>query len=140
MKESDRTQWHQLATEIFYTYINKPNGAIKVRKTGLKRIEEFLLGDATPYVFYEIQVMLIVTILPNEILYKILKEKEKKNLYNRYRKKKLQTDVLKTLEEKYFSTFLSSDQCRRMLNEARENGIVFADMSNAEIRWDLNQF
>jgi len=56
LKESDRTQWHQLATEIFYTYINKPNGAIRIRKTGLKRIEEFLLGDATPYVFYEIQV------------------------------------------------------------------------------------
>ena len=57
LKEADRTQWHQLATEIFYAYINKPNGAIRIRKTGLKRIEEFLLGDATPYVFYEIQVV-----------------------------------------------------------------------------------
>jgi len=57
LKESNRTQWHQLATEIFYTYINKPNGAIRVRKNGLKKIEEFLLGEAKPCVFYEIQVV-----------------------------------------------------------------------------------
>ena len=27
LREADKTLWHQLATEIFYTYINKPSKA-----------------------------------------------------------------------------------------------------------------
>ena len=74
LKESDRTQWHQLATEIFYTYINKPNGAIRIRKSGLKRIEEFLLGDASPFVFYEIQVRIGCRVVKGAVVYQMEKD------------------------------------------------------------------
>ena len=55
LKEAEKTLWHQLATEIFYTFINKPVKVVKVEKSQLKQIEAFLLGDSNPDIFHEIQ-------------------------------------------------------------------------------------
>ena len=55
LKEAEKTLWHQLATEIFYTFINKPAKVIKVEKSKLKQIEAFLLGDSNPDIFHVIQ-------------------------------------------------------------------------------------
>ena len=55
LKEAEKTLWHQLATEIFYTFINKPVKVIKVEKSKLKQIEAFLLGDSNPEIFHVIQ-------------------------------------------------------------------------------------
>ncbi len=55
LKEADKTLWHQLATEIFYTYINKPSKTIQISRPSLKKIEAFLMGDSSPEIFYEIQ-------------------------------------------------------------------------------------
>lgn len=30
LRKAEKTLWHQLATELFYSYINKPNGCIQV--------------------------------------------------------------------------------------------------------------
>ena len=30
LRKAEKTLWHQLATELFYSYINKPNGSIHV--------------------------------------------------------------------------------------------------------------
>ena len=55
LKESEKIFWHQLATEIFYTYINKPTRVIRMSRSWLKQIELFLMGDSGPDIFYEIQ-------------------------------------------------------------------------------------
>jgi sorting nexin-25 len=55
LRRADRTLWHQLATEIFYGFVNKPNGAVQVQRPALKRIEAFLVGDSGPDVFFDLQ-------------------------------------------------------------------------------------
>ncbi|KAI4462490.1 sorting nexin [Holotrichia oblita] len=55
LKSAQRKNWHQIGAEIFYTYIKNPTGEIKVDKFTKKRMEEFLLGDKGPEVFYEVQ-------------------------------------------------------------------------------------
>ncbi|KAF7998611.1 hypothetical protein HCN44_011019 [Aphidius gifuensis] len=82
LKSADKSNWHQLGAEIFYTYIKSTTAEIKVDKNVRKRIEAFLLGDKGPDIFYEIQ-----------------------------------DDVVKTLEEKYYTSFLVSEQYNRMLKE-----------------------
>ena len=92
LRDSNKTEWHQIATEIFYTYINKPTRVIRMSKTWLKQIESFLMGDSGPDVFYEIQ-----------------------------------ADVFRTLETDFYPSFLVSDHCYSMLEDALENNILFDD-------------
>ncbi|TGZ32525.1 sorting nexin-25 [Temnothorax longispinosus] len=92
LRGAERSSWHQLGAEIFYTYIRSPTAEIKVDKNVRKRMEAFLLGDTGPSVFYEVQ-----------------------------------DDVVRTLQEKYYSSFLVSEQYKTMqealLNE-RAEGLV----------------
>ena len=85
LKNSDKKVWHQLATEIFYTYINKPQDPwkiIKITRGDLKRIENFLVGDSGPDVFYRIQADVLKTLeqehypafLVSETCYKMLED------------------------------------------------------------------
>jgi sorting nexin-25 len=89
LRAADRSNWHQLGAEIFYTYIRSPTAEIKVDKNIRKRMEAFLLGDMGPAVFYEVQ-----------------------------------DNVVKTLQEKYYPSFLVSEQYKTMqvalLNERAE--------------------
>lgn len=89
LRAADRSNWHQLGAEIFYTYIRSPTAEIKVNKNVRKRMEAFLLGDKGPAVFYEVQ-----------------------------------DSVVKTLQEKYYPSFLVSEQYKSMqealLNERAE--------------------
>nr|CAD7595801.1 unnamed protein product [Timema genevievae] len=62
LRISDKSNWHQLGAEIFYTYINTPSPEIKVDKPVLKRMEGFLLGDNGPEVFYEVQEDVVKTL------------------------------------------------------------------------------
>ncbi|CAG9859711.1 unnamed protein product [Phyllotreta striolata] len=62
LRTAQRTNWHQLGAEIFYTFIRNPTSEIKVDKTTKKRMEAFLLGDKGPEVFYEIQNQVVQTI------------------------------------------------------------------------------
>ncbi|KAM8721024.1 hypothetical protein ACLKA7_006972 [Drosophila subpalustris] len=55
MKHSHKTATHQLGTEIFYTYIRAPKPEIQIDKHERKLIETFVLGDAGPDIFYDIQ-------------------------------------------------------------------------------------
>nr|CAD7262885.1 unnamed protein product [Timema shepardi] len=92
LRVSDKSNWHQLGAEIFYTYINTPSPEIKVDKPVLKRMEGFLLGDNGPEVFYEVQ-----------------------------------EDVVKTLEEKFYPTFLTHELYQKMksaLDETSENNAL----------------
>lgn len=79
LRAAERSHWHQLGAEIFYTYIRSPTAEIKVDKNVRKRMESFLLGDKGPDVFYEVQ-----------------------------------EDVVKVLEEKYYPSFLVSEQYKKM--------------------------
>ncbi|XP_043269106.1 sorting nexin-25 isoform X2 [Venturia canescens] len=79
LRAADRSHWHQLGAEIFYTYIRSSTAEIKVDKNVRKRMESFLLGDKGPDVFYEVQ-----------------------------------EDVVKVLEDKYYPSFLVSEQYRKM--------------------------
>ncbi|KAK0159034.1 hypothetical protein PV328_009966 [Microctonus aethiopoides] len=79
LRGAERSNWHQLGAEIFYTYIRSSTAEIKVDKNVRKRMESFLLGDKGPDVFYEVQ-----------------------------------EDVVKTLEEKYYPSFLVSEQYKKM--------------------------
>ncbi|XP_062139997.1 sorting nexin-25 isoform X2 [Drosophila sulfurigaster albostrigata] len=55
MKHSHKSATHQLGTEIFYTYIRAPKPEIQIDKHERKLIETFVLGDAGPDIFYDIQ-------------------------------------------------------------------------------------
>lgn len=55
LRLADKTNWHQLGAEIFYTYITIPTAEIKVDKEIRKKMESFLLGDKGPDVFYKVQ-------------------------------------------------------------------------------------
>ncbi|XP_018344112.1 PREDICTED: sorting nexin-25 isoform X1 [Trachymyrmex septentrionalis] len=92
LRAAERSNWHQLGAEIFYTYIRSPTAEIKVEKNVRKRMEAFLLGDTGLNVFYEVQ-----------------------------------DSVVKTLQEKYYPSFLVSEQYKSMqealLNE-RAEGLV----------------
>ncbi|XP_036347274.1 sorting nexin-25-like isoform X2 [Rhagoletis pomonella] len=79
LKHSHKSSWHQLGTEIFYTYIRVPKPEIQIDKHERKLIETFLLGDTGPDIFYDIQ-----------------------------------KNILKTLEEKYYASFVLSEQYRQL--------------------------
>ncbi|XP_037724639.1 sorting nexin-25 [Drosophila subpulchrella] len=55
IKHAHKSASHQLGTEIFYTYIRVPKSEIHIDKHERKLIETFLLGDADPDIFYDIQ-------------------------------------------------------------------------------------
>ncbi|CAL7949365.1 unnamed protein product [Xylocopa violacea] len=90
LRSADKSNWHQLGAEIFYTYIISPTAEIKVDRTIRKKMESFLLGDIGPSVFYEVQ-----------------------------------DTVVKTLEEKYYPSFVVSEQYKNMqealLNERTDD-------------------
>lgn len=105
LRAAERSTWHQLGAEIFYTYIRSPTAEIKVDKNVRKRMEAFLMGDTGPDVFYEVQ-----------------------------------DSVVKTLQEKYYPSFLVSDQYKNMqealINERAEDlvedrGIVDGTLSES---------
>lgn len=79
LKHSHKSAWHQLGTEIFYTYIRVPKPEIQIDKHERKLIETFLLGDTGPDILYDIQ-----------------------------------KNILKTLEEKYYASFVLSEQYRQL--------------------------
>ncbi|XP_053948481.1 sorting nexin-25 isoform X2 [Anastrepha ludens] len=79
LKHSHKSSWHQLGTEIFYTYIRVPKPEIQIDKHERKLIETFLLGDTGPDILYDIQ-----------------------------------KNILKTLEEKYYASFVLSEQYRQI--------------------------
>lgn len=79
LRNADKSNWHQLGAEIFYTYITSPTAEIKIDRIIRKRMESFLLGDKGPNVFYEVQ-----------------------------------DNVVKTLEEKYYPSFVVSEQYKNM--------------------------
>ncbi|XP_055841813.1 sorting nexin-25 isoform X1 [Episyrphus balteatus] len=62
MKHAPKSQWHHMGTEIFYTYIRLPKPEIKIEKSDRKLIETFLLGDAGPDIFYQIQANVVKTL------------------------------------------------------------------------------
>ncbi|KAH8284432.1 hypothetical protein KR018_010709, partial [Drosophila ironensis] len=89
IKHAHKSASHQLGTEIFYTYIRVPKSEIQIDRHERKLIETFLLGDADPDIFYDIQ-----------------------------------RNVLRTLEEKYYSPFVLSDQYRHLKEALDGNEIA----------------
>ncbi|XP_057339890.1 sorting nexin-25 [Microplitis mediator] len=79
LRAADKSSWHQLGAEIFYTYIRSPTAEIKVDKSVRKCMEAFLMGDKGPQIFYQVQ-----------------------------------DDVVKIIEDKYYSSFLVSEQYKQM--------------------------
>ncbi|XP_076660798.1 sorting nexin-25 [Halictus rubicundus] len=90
LRNADKSHWHQLGAEIFYTYITSPTAEIKVDRSIRKKMESFLLGDMGPSVFYEVQ-----------------------------------HNVVKILEQKYYPSFVVSEQYKNMqqalLNERTDD-------------------
>jgi sorting nexin-25 len=80
LRITDKSNWHQLGAEIFYTYIAIPTAEIKVDKDVKKKMESFLMGDKGPDVFYDVQEM-----------------------------------VVQTLEEKYYPSFIISEQYKKFI-------------------------
>lgn len=62
LKHSQKSSWHQLGTEIFYTYIRVPLPEINVEKLMRKKMESFLFGDTGPEIFYELQKIVLKTL------------------------------------------------------------------------------
>ncbi|XP_014224561.1 sorting nexin-25-like isoform X1 [Trichogramma pretiosum] len=86
LRAVDKSSWHQLGAEIFYTYIAIPTAEIKVDKETMKRMESFLMGDKGPDVFYEVQEM-----------------------------------VVNILEEKYYPSFIVSEQYKHLQKSFNED-------------------
>ncbi|XP_015429731.1 PREDICTED: sorting nexin-25 isoform X2 [Dufourea novaeangliae] len=102
LRNADKSSWHQLGAEIFYTYITSPTAEIKVDRAIRKKMESFLLGDIGPNVFYEVQ-----------------------------------DSVVKTLEEKYYSSFVVSKQYKNMqqalLNERADDLVEDRRITNGTL-------
>ncbi|XP_023246225.1 sorting nexin-25 [Copidosoma floridanum] len=79
LRAADKSNWHQLGAEIFYTYIAIPTAEIKVDKEARKRMESFLLGDKGPDVFYEVQDT-VVQIMEDKYYPSFIVSKQYKNL------------------------------------------------------------
>lgn len=62
LKHSPKSTYHQLGSEIYYTYIRAPCSAVKIDKSSRLKIESFLLGDVGPDIFYDIQTMVLRTL------------------------------------------------------------------------------
>lgn len=62
LKHSQKSSWHQLGTEIFYTYIRVPLPEINVEKLMRKKMESFLFGDTGPEIFYDLQKIVLKTL------------------------------------------------------------------------------
>uniref|UniRef100_A0A1A9VDL8 Sorting nexin-25 n=1 Tax=Glossina austeni TaxID=7395 RepID=A0A1A9VDL8_GLOAU len=62
IKQAPKSLVHQLGTEIFYTYIRVPKPEIQIDKQERKLIENFLLGDSGPDIFFEIQKHVVKTL------------------------------------------------------------------------------
>ncbi|XP_023168988.2 sorting nexin-25 [Drosophila hydei] len=89
MKHAHKSATHQLGTEIFYTYIRVPKPEIQIDKHERKLIETFVLGDAGPDIFYDIQRNILRTLedkyYPPFVLseqYRQLKEALESNEFN----------------------------------------------------------
>ncbi|CAD1477256.1 unnamed protein product, partial [Heterotrigona itama] len=107
LRNADKSNWHQLGAEIFYTYITSSTAEIKVDRAIRKKMESFLLGDIGPNVFYEVQ-----------------------------------DSVVKTLEEKYYPSFVVSDQYKSMqealLNERIDDLVENRRMGNATLSENMS--
>lgn len=78
LRAADRSSWHQLGAEIFYTYIKSQTAEIKADKHVRKRMESFLIGDKGPDVFYEVQENVVQTIQDKYYASFIVSEQYKK--------------------------------------------------------------
>ncbi|XP_071876719.1 sorting nexin-25 isoform X1 [Bombus fervidus] len=109
LRNADKSNWHQLGAEIFYTYITSPTAEIKVDRAIRKKMESFLLGDIGPNVFYEVQ-----------------------------------DNVVKILEEKYYPSFMVSDQYKNMqealLNERVDDLVEDRQMGNGTLSENISLF
>ncbi|XP_043593314.1 sorting nexin-25 isoform X2 [Bombus pyrosoma] len=109
LRNADKSNWHQLGAEIFYTYITSPTAEIKVDRAIRKKMESFLLGDIGPNVFYEVQ-----------------------------------DNVVKILEEKYYPSFMVSDQYKNMqealLNERVDDLVEDRHMGNGTLSENISLF
>ncbi|XP_011498521.1 PREDICTED: sorting nexin-25 [Ceratosolen solmsi marchali] len=100
LRVTEKSNWHQLGAEIFYTYVAIPTAEIKVDKDVKKKMESFLMGDKGPDVFYEVQ----------EI-------------------------VVQTLEEKYYSSFIISEQYKKLIESTNDEKL---DIANEDRRSIIN--
>ncbi|XP_012169812.1 sorting nexin-25 isoform X2 [Bombus terrestris] len=109
LRNADKSNWHQLGAEIFYTYITSPTAEIKVDRAIRKKMESFLLGDIGPNVFYEVQ-----------------------------------DNVVKILEEKYYPSFMVSDQYKNMqealLNERVDDLVEDRHIGNGTLSENISLF
>lgn len=109
LRNADKSNWHQLGAEIFYTYITSPTAEIKVDRAIRKKMESFLLGDIGPNVFYEVQ-----------------------------------DNVVKILEEKYYPSFMVSDQYKNMqealLNERVDDLVEDRHMGSGTLSENISLF
>lgn len=134
LKEADRTLWHQLATEIFYTYISrgpsKSNNNIRVSKAALKRIEAFLMGDSGPQVFYEIQEDVLRTLeavhypafLVSDTCYKMLEDAHERGVVISETAKTQEDD--NNIEEDNNTTPMNGSDTESAILEEEEEEIV----------------
>ncbi|XP_037027852.1 sorting nexin-25 isoform X2 [Bradysia coprophila] len=89
LKHSNKSAYHQLGAEIFYTYIRAPSSPIKIDKAVRKKMESFMLGDMGPDIFYDVQ-----------------------------------KTVLRTLEEKYYSSFLLSEYYQELKDSLASDDVI----------------
>ncbi|KAJ6637054.1 Sorting nexin-25 [Pseudolycoriella hygida] len=62
LKHSNKSAYHQLGAEIYYTYIRAPSSPIKIDKTVRKKMESFMMGDIGPQIFYDVQQTVLRTL------------------------------------------------------------------------------
>lgn len=117
LRTAQRKNWHQLGAEIFYAFIRNPTSEIKVDKTTRKRMESFLLGNI---------IRLLLTIWLLFLQNFLLGDKGPEVFYE------VQSQVVQTIEDKYYQPFLISDYYKEMLN-AIENEDELNDEVNRSL-------
>ncbi|XP_064621309.1 sorting nexin-25-like isoform X2 [Lineus longissimus] len=54
-RHTDKSRWHQLASEIFQMYVSSPSSVVKVSRSVIKAMEGFMIGDKGPEAFFGAQ-------------------------------------------------------------------------------------
>ena len=103
LRNTNKSNIHQLGAEIYYTYI-RPSFEIKLDKSEQKKVEGFLLGDDANHEFFF----------------------------------DIQKNVLNLLEEKYYQTFVISDEYKKLKNSITTEDISSISMNSLKTNFDMN--
>ncbi|XP_071038041.1 sorting nexin-25 isoform X1 [Parasteatoda tepidariorum] len=88
MKHSDKDSWHKLGNEIVQIYVHHQSSSVRLNKSTLKGIEEFMMANKGPEAFFQAQEEIYrfleehyyASFIVSDVYHKMLAEVEKQGI------------------------------------------------------------